>query len=281
MKYVPFTFTSKDNLTLQGRAWLSQEHNPKGTLYLLHDLGEHSARYAHVAESFSNEGYHFVGFDMRGHGLSAGRRGQASKFTKLINDVEQVICQSTNQFGLTRDTRILYGQGFGGNLALNYILRRKPNLSGAIVTSVILNTPFTKTKSRRTLLHFIANIFHKMRINSHIKSKDLSRDLAFVKAYQDDVYNYHKISARLAVEIYRNGKYIMNHIDTIELPLLFMHGTSNRITPAEISSALAERAGKMADILLWENGYHELHNDLERNLVIKRMIAWLDKEIKT
>ncbi len=280
MQYVPFSYKSKDRLTLQARAWLSENFRSKGTVYLIHDLGEHSARYAHVGEDFSEKYYNFISFDLRGHGLSGGQRGHCSKFINLMNDIEGLICQSEKQLGLSHEQRILYGQGLGANLALNYVLRRKPHISGLILTSPILNTPITKSKIKRTILQIIANTFPKIRFSHHIKGEKLSRDLAFVKAYHDDVYNHKKISVRFALDIYRSGKYALANANKIDLPLLLMHGTDDAITPASISKTLAEKVGKMADILLWENAYHELHNDIEKDLVIRKMIEWLKKEIK-
>jgi len=279
MKYVPFSYKSKDCLPLQGRAWLSEIFRSKGTLYLIHDLGEHSARYAHIGEKFSEKGYDFISFDLRGHGLSGGTQGHCSKFIKLMNDIEGLICQSEKQLGLSHDHRILYGQGLGANLSLNYVLRRKPHISGLILTSPILNTPLTNTKIRRAILQFLANTFPKLRFNNHIKGKKLSRDLAFVEAYHDDVYNHSKISARLAMDIYRSGKYALSNADKLDVPLLLMHGTADIITPASVSKNLAEKVGNMADIFLWENFYHELHNDIGKDLVIRKMIEWLEKEI--
>ena len=279
MKYVPFIFTSKDNLILQCRAWLSQKNPTKGTVYLLHDLGEHSARYAHIAEEFSDQGYHFVGFDLRGHGLSEGRRGHSSKFTHLMNDIEQLICQSIRHFDFSREHRILYGQGFGGNLALNYGLRRKPNLSGMIITSPIFSTPMTKSKIRYAWLQFMANTFPKLRYRHPIKSSDLSRDLILNKAYQDDVYNQNKISTRLALDIHRSGQYALANAEKLDIPLLLMHGTSDKITSHSVSKSIAEKVGNMAELVLWENARHELHNEIDNHLIIKKMIAWLEKEI--
>ena len=280
MKYVPFSFTSKDGLNLQCRAWFSNKIKTSRTVYLIHDLGEHSARYAHVGEEFSENGYNFIGFDLRGHGLSGGSRGHCSKFTKLMNDIEGLISESAKQLELSRDHRILYGQGLGANLALNYALRRKPHISGLILTSPVLNTPLTNSKFNRTIIQFIANVFPKLRFNHHLKGDKLSRDRAFVKAYQDDVYNHKKISARLALDIYRSGKYALANANKLEAPLLLFHGTKDPVTPASISKSLAEKVGSMADIILWENAYHELHNDLEKDLVIRKMIEWLEREIK-
>lgn len=281
MKYFAFSFSSKDSLLLQGRVWLSQNSNPNGSVFLVHDLGEHSARYAHVGEEFSKKGYNFIGFDLRGHGLSEGKKGHASKFTDLINDIEQLICQTKKRFGFSRDKRILYGQGLGGNLVLNYILKRKPHVAGAIITSPVLSTHLTRTKVQVTWLNLIVNILPKIRFNNHIKSESLTRDLAYVNAYQKDVYNHRKISARLALETFRNGKYVLTNADSIDMPLLVMHGTSDRITPPTVSKSIAEKVGNMAKIVLWENAFHELHNDNDKELVLKTMIDWLNKEIKS
>lgn len=281
MKYFAFSFSSKDGLLLQGRVWLSQNNHPNGSIFLVHDLGEHSARYAHVGEEFSKEGFNFIGFDLRGHGLSEGIKGHASKFTDLINDIEQLIYQTKKRFGFSRDNRILYGQGLGGNLVLNYILKRKPHISGAIITSPLISTPLTKTKLQVTWLNFFANFLPKMKFNNHFKSEDLSKDLATVNAYQKDVYNHHKISAGLALEIFRNGKYVLTNADSLDIPLLVMHGTSDRITPPSISKSIAEKVGNMAEIVLWENAFHELHNDNDKDLVLKTMFHWLNKEIKS
>lgn len=281
MKYVPFSFSSKDGLLLQGRAWVSQNITTIGSIFLVHDLGEHSACYAHVGEEFSNKGFHFIGFDLRGHGLSEGERGHASKFTDLINDIEQLICQSKKRFGFSGDKKILYGQGLGGNLVLNYILRRKPHISGAIITSPLFNTHLTRTKLQVIWLNFLSNFLPKMKFHNHIKSEDLTRDLAFINAYQKDVYNHNKISASLALEIYRNGKYALANADSLDIPLLVMHGTSDRISPPSVSKSLAEKVGNMAEIVLWENAYHEMQFDNEKEMVLQTMIDWLNKEIKS
>jgi alpha-beta hydrolase superfamily lysophospholipase len=37
----------------------------------------------------------------------------------------------------------------------------------------------------------------------------------------------------------------------------------------------------MAEIVLWENAYHELHIDNEKEMVLQTMIDWLNKEIKS
>jgi alpha-beta hydrolase superfamily lysophospholipase len=279
MKYAPFEFSSKDGLSLQGRAWVSEKIQPKGILYLLHDLGGHAARFAHVGERIADSGYHFLSFDMRGHGLSDGKRGHAPGYTYLMSDIEQLMHKSEEILNVSCIPKILYGHSFGGNLALNYVLRRHPDLAGVIVTSPMLSSMKKITKVKRALMQTIVKVFPTLKTHTHIRGEMLSRDLAFVKAYQDDVYIHQNISVRLLLDILNTGEYALTNAYQWDLPLLLMHGTADQITPASASKTFAESAGEMVDLVLWEGFYHELHNDLNHNIIINKIIAWMEKEI--
>ena len=68
-----YTLTAKDGTALTGYEWLVDE--PKAVICMVHGLGEHMGRYHHVAEYFNDKDFAFYGFDLRGHGLSEGKRG--------------------------------------------------------------------------------------------------------------------------------------------------------------------------------------------------------------
>ena len=65
-----------DHLNLHVRHWYKIE-NPKGTLCIIHGLGEHQERYAHVAKFYSEHGFNVFSYDQRGHGKSEGKRGHS------------------------------------------------------------------------------------------------------------------------------------------------------------------------------------------------------------
>ena len=68
------TLTAFDGLTIFHQAWLP-DGDPGAVVMLIHGLGEHSGRYAHVAEALTDAGYAVHALDHRGHGQV---RGQAS-----------------------------------------------------------------------------------------------------------------------------------------------------------------------------------------------------------
>ena len=72
-------YLTSDNIPLVGRRWLPAE-NPRAVVCLVHGLGEHCGRYAHIAEALSAEGLAVIGVDHRGHGRSGGIRGHVDGF---------------------------------------------------------------------------------------------------------------------------------------------------------------------------------------------------------
>src|SRR3954452_16320920 len=55
------------------RAWLP-DADATGVVLVSHGLGEHSGRYAELAEALTTDGWAVYAPDHAGHGLSAGRR---------------------------------------------------------------------------------------------------------------------------------------------------------------------------------------------------------------
>ena len=71
------TFRTHDGLVLRGREWPCP--NAKGSIVLVHGLGEHIGRHAHVAEFLNTEGWRVFAYDQRGHGTSEGSPAVSAK----------------------------------------------------------------------------------------------------------------------------------------------------------------------------------------------------------
>ncbi len=275
MTHVGFTFNSEDGLDLLGRAWISKETSPRGIVHLVHGLGEHSGRYAHVGECLTEAGYTLAAFDLRGHGLSGGKRGHAPGIPVVMKDIARFLEESETRFGADLP-RFLYGHSLGGSLVINYGLRRKPDLAGVIATSPALATAFAPPKAKVTLGKIMSNILPGLQMNNGLETTALSRDKAIVTAYQNDVLVHNKLSAQLGIDLLESGQFALDNATSWNMPLLLMHGTADRITSHKASKQFAKAAGDAVELVLWEDYYHETHNDLGKENVIKKMITWLD-----
>jgi len=278
MNHTNFNFLSTDGLNLFGRAWISRNPKLKGTVLLVHGLGEHSGRYANVAEIFNESGYHLIGFDLRGHGLSEGPRGHTPTYELLLDDIEGFIQESQRKFDLDLP-EFLYGHSLGGNLVLNFGIQRSREFTGVIVTSPLLETAFSPPKVKLLAAKVFSKFMPTLTLNNGLETAALSRNQAIVEAYLSDPYVHDKLSAKLGYEMLDNGKYALNHANKWQHSLLLMHGTADRICSAPASQEFARAAGDHVDLVLWEDNYHELHNGLEKDKVISAMVQWMDERI--
>jgi len=64
MKMREWDWESKDGLKMYAQSW-EPDDAPKAVISLVHGIGEHSGRYAHVGKAFSNAGFVLAGFDLR------------------------------------------------------------------------------------------------------------------------------------------------------------------------------------------------------------------------
>ena len=80
-----------DGTTIFLREWpVPEGTEQRGAVLLVHGLGEHSGRYAHVAERLTALGLHVRGYDHRGHGESEGPRGSVPRPEALLDDLRAV-----------------------------------------------------------------------------------------------------------------------------------------------------------------------------------------------
>ena len=89
MNIFDWKWKSRDGLELYARGWKPEA--PKAVVVLVHGHGEHVNRYNHVADAFTKAGYAMQGFDLRGHGQSAGQRGHTPNYESLMNDITDFI----------------------------------------------------------------------------------------------------------------------------------------------------------------------------------------------
>jgi len=277
METFEWNWKTLDGLQMYSKGWVPKG-KPKASICLVHGHGEHIGRYEHVAAALTEKGYVMLGFDLRGHGRSAGPRGHTPSYEALMDDITAFFGQIEGRYPDL--PRFLYGHSLGGNLVLNYALRRKPALRGVIATGSWLKLAFESPASKVSLGKMMNNILPSFTQSSGLETAALSHDPAVVEAYENDPLVHDKISTRLFVSTYDSGLWALGHAAEFPLPLLLMHGTADRLTSAEASRQFAEAGGKQVTLKLWEGWYHEIHNEPEKTQVFKVMTDWLDKHLR-
>ena len=265
-----------DGLKLHIRIWAPDEA-PKAALCLVHGLGEHSGRYDRLAMRLKERGYAVFAIDLRGHGLSEGRRGHAKNYTVLMDDIFQLMETAKEQYPGT--PVFLYGHSLGGNLVIHYALRRLPKLAGVIATSPLLRTAMRPPAWKIKLLKIAYRLLPIFSVSAGLDLDALSRDDRIVQAYREDPLVHDRVSARLALDMLRYGRWNMARAADFPCPLLLMHGSEDRITSARASREFALRVGDLCTFKLWKGFFHELHHDPEQDDVLTYVIDWISNTL--
>ena len=252
----------------------SPGEDTKAVVVLVHGLGEHVHRYEYWAELFKKEGIGFAGVDLPGHGRSDGRRGyiKSYRLTDEMIDILLGSCRQTFQ-GIPI---YLYGHSLGGGIVLDYLLRVNPRIKGAIVTSPWLRLSFEPPRAKVILASIMKNILPGLVQPSGLNVRHISHDDKVVENYETDPLVHGKISVSLFDSAMKAAKYSLDNASELKIPTLIIHGSEDLITSPQGSRDFAAKTDKV-ELKIWENGYHELHNEHFKDDVFKFISEWINR----
>ena len=277
MKHYEMNWKARDGLDIFAQSWEPTILQPKAVVCLVHGLGEHSSRYAHVAEAFGRQGFVLFGADLRGHGRSGGVRGHISSIEDFMQDIDELLGQARVRYpGLPI---ILYGHSLGGIQVLHYGLTRKPNVKGVIATSSGLHTALEKQHLKVLMAKILGALMPNTAIASGLDPKAISRDEKVVQAYINDPLVHDKISFGFGKTMLGVTTWTLAHANEFSLPLLLMHGKADMIAFPSSSTEFAAPLKEKCTLVLWDGVYHELHNEPEKNEVFTTMTLWMDARL--
>lgn len=272
MVHSNFTWNAKDGIELFGQSW-EPEGVVKAAVCIVHGMGEHSSRYEHVADYLCKHQIGVLTFDHRGHGKSKGKRGHSPSYDTLLDDIEAALSETYATF--PEVPIFLYGHSMGGNLALNYALRRSPNIRGVIASSPWLRLAFQPSRVDVFLAKIMVKIFPSFSQKTKLETKAISRDAEVVKTYEADPLVHNKISAAMFLGCYQAGLFALAHAENFKYPLLIYHGTDDRITQYEASKEFGFLVKGDVTWKSFQGFYHESHNEPEKTQVLEMIRNWI------
>ena len=270
------TFTTKAGNRLFEQAW--EIENPKAAVVIVHGLGEHSGRYAHVAEHFNQHGYAVYSYDHLGHGQSEGARAYADSIDIWRDDLAQFLQRTRLQTG--KLPLFVLAHSMGG-LVFSYLaVSEMPKVDGVILSSAALAIGSDISPMLVRVAKMLSRISPKLGTQK-LDSKWISRDSAEVAKYDNDPLVYRGgIPARTGAEMMRAMEIVTKGTPRIKYPLLIVHGTADKIVDIEGSMQMHARAGSADKTLrLFDEGYHESHNEPNKAEVLNLYTDWMDERV--
>lgn len=273
------TMTSADGQwNLHTVAW-KPDGPVTGGVLLIHGMGEHSGRYAHVAQALNEDGLAVYALDHRGHGRSRGDgpRALITDFNPLVDDCHRRFEQMRAE--LNTERLFVYGHSMGSIIALLFALRYQAQLKGLIVSGTATRIEDNAGPLLTRALMAIGSLAPSWRIIPAVKN-GLAADPKVQQEADNDPLMDHEDRMRSGtlVNIVKIGRDVRNRAQELSLPMLFVHGEDDPMTPLSGAQQLhATISSADKTLKVYPGQLHEVHNDYDQLKVIGDMRTWLSK----
>ena len=220
-----------------GQYWQAEKTN--AVLVLLHGMGSHSGRWSSMAKKLTENNFSVVSYDNFGHGKTLGKRGHNPSYEALLDVVDDVIREAKELF-LNKPV-FLYGHSMGGNIVVNYVLRRKHSLNGVVASSPFLKLAFQPPVWKIHLGKLMQKIAPSITLGNELNPADVTRDQNEVDKYKDDDFVHHKISPNYSLKLFETGEWAIKNAHQLNIPMIMLHGTGDKIIDYKGSVAFSKK----------------------------------------
>jgi alpha-beta hydrolase superfamily lysophospholipase len=278
------SFAASDGLRLHVRHW--RLNGPaRGTVLIVHGLGEHIGRYAQVAADLNRAGWHVIGYDQRGHGRSEGGRGALTQSDDFLVDLSQAIGVAR---GAGPGPLVLLGHSLGGLIAARFVAEGTlPAEQRAIwyrdVDALVLSSPALDpgmSALQKLLLATLGSIAPGLPVGNGLKPAWISRDPAVVAAYRNDPLVHDRVTPRLVRFIVDAGELARQRAAAWTLPTLLAYAGADRcVAPAGSAAFAAAAPSATVRTRRFEGLFHEILNEPEREQVMAELTGWCNEKL--
>jgi len=273
---VPGTYREGARQTPSGwvhvRLW-DPPRPPVGAVGLVHGIGEHALRHLRTVEHLVGAGYRVAAVDLPGHGRSPGRRGHIREWS-VFREAAAALVELLREEPGALPVHLL-GHSLGAVVVMDLLVRRPEGVAAAVVLSAPLGRtglPWVQHHLART----VGRLVPAVTLPTMLDIGMLSHDSEVGKQVLADPLCHPFGSPRLELEREIAVRHIHAHAADIRLPVLLVHGTADVIADIGGSRTLAGRSARIT-LREVEEGFHELHHDVQADRVLAGITTWLDE----
>lgn len=243
----------------------SWEHpQAESTLLITHGIGEHSGSYFRLVEALADVPITIIGWDLRGHGRSEGRRGFVEHFNEFTEDMFCLLKQIDRKKPL-----ITLGHSMGGLIQLKTLIDH-PELGPK---AQILSSPMlgfgTEVPLHKHYFALAANrVANTLTVRNELKPQNLSRDPDVQKSYDGDHLRHDRVSSGIYLGFLNATEYVLSRAEKIMLPSYFQVAGKDVVVDAEKTQTLYNKiSSPHKKMYFYPDSAHEVYNDINRDEV--------------
>jgi alpha-beta hydrolase superfamily lysophospholipase len=253
---------------------LAADGEPRGGVTIVHDAGDHGARYEELAQPLAADGWAVSMPDLRGHGASEGVRGHSCGFIEVERDLG--IVQDHLCFMFPESPKVLIGTGLGGLYALAFALEKPERVSALVLLNPLLEPRFALPAAKGGLLSMFKKVGPTSPGAIGYAPEQLSRDAAERAKYVGDKLRHDVITLQAGNAALALAASAQARASEVTCPTLVLLGSADPIAAPAVAQRLA---GPQREIKTYPGMLHHLLHDTGREQVVADIRAWLSKAL--
>ncbi len=274
-----------DGITLFIRDWpLPVGARRRGSALIVHGLGEHSGRYAHVAAALNGIGIAVRGYDQRGFGQSGGPRGTIPSPNALLDDAKLVFDAFAAEAKAAGDPTpsFLIGHSMGGAIAARAVTGGWIRPRGLVLSSPALKTGMPL--HLRLLVAVGSRLTPNLMQPHGLPLEKISHDPQVFIDSKNDPLCHDKATPRLVAFILDAGAYALRDAAKLDVPVLLLVAGEDRLVDPEGAREFAAALPPGLGTLHWYAPlWHEVFNEREpdRWRVLGDLQTWIASQLES
>lgn len=266
------------------KGWLATDGTSRGSVVVVHDIGENAGSYRDFARKLIQHGYNVYAFDLRGHGRSGRMLGHINHFADFVNDLLQVCAWIRHQEN--GRAPVILGHGLGGLIAQQFADEHARYCRGIALVSPCFVMKRTESVWQRFLLKSMAEIVPTTRVQHKMcegmKQNNVSDRFSIIGALRGPAP--FRPTARFVHEVLS----VMQKVDRGQFrndvaTLLLVPKSDNLFEHTSVQQRLFESfaSGVSPELLVTSelevSGHHLLRNGSENmDAALAEILKWLE-----
>lgn len=286
----------RDGKRVAVRYW-DDVRTPRASVVMVHGMCEYISRYDDFCKYLNSNGYYVMGMDNRGFGHTdpdAMGKGYAGMFEDTVDDIREEVDEVRKRFGTEKV--FVIGHSYGSFLTQRFIEKYHDAVDGAILCgsalqggaalgfgSFLANSKYKKHKDAP------GYVFEKFTFVGYDKKlKDgkngwINRDKAAVAAYNADPMCNFTCTVGFYKSFFDGIKLLNKERSRVpqDFKLMIASGDADGVggfgkLVKKLDAAYRSKCGITPRLKLYEDGRHEILNEINKEVVYEDFVAFLD-----
>jgi alpha-beta hydrolase superfamily lysophospholipase len=265
--------TTADGLRLHVERFAARAA-PRATVVMVHGFSAHCGSFRHVAGALAAAGFAVTAFDCRGHGRSEGRHGYVRRFSDYGGDLDLVL-QHARQVSPGLPVAVA-AHSHGVTITLDYLLRGVGTFDALVAATPYLALKMPVPLWKRMISPIVGAMWPTLTMSNQIEPEIVARSPEVCEEIRKDPQVRHVATPRWFNEVRATQARLRASANLLKVPTFMPLAGADRLVDTSASIEFARAAGPIVELRVYDELFHEVYLEPERELVIGDVVRWLE-----